>query len=73
MLKNCPDHYLENLSQIYKEIYEKNMCPADWKNGITTLIPKPGIAPTPEGFRPITLLSVEYKLYTALLADALLS
>lgn len=36
------------------------------------LIPKPGTPPTPDGFRPITLLSVEYKLYTHILNEALL-
>ena len=72
MLKHCTDEYLTTLTQIYTYMYENNLCPSEWKQGITTLIPKPGTAPTPDGFRPITLLSVEYKLYTGILTEALL-
>lgn len=73
MLKFCTEGYIKELSNMYKLMYEHNMCPSGWKDGITKLIPKPETAPTPEGFRPITLLSVEYKLYTSILTDTLLN
>ena len=43
-----------------------------WKNSITTLLSKPGTAPTLNSFKLITLLAVEYKLYTAIITDTLL-
>jgi hypothetical protein len=40
---------------------------------IKPLLPKPNSEPTPLGFRPITLLNVEYKLYTHILNKTLLN
>ncbi len=72
MLKNTPKEHLKKLSKIYSTCYKQNICPTQWKEGITVLIPKPDTPPTPSGFRPITLLSVEYKLYTHILNACLI-
>ncbi len=73
MLKNAPDTYLEHLSILFKECYLQNKTPSIWKKGITTLLPKPDSPPNPLGFRPITLLCVEYKLYSHILTQTLLT
>ncbi len=73
MLKNAPDAYLAKLSEIYQVCFNSYTCPTKWKDGITVLLPKPDTLPTPTGFRPITLLSVEYKLYTHILNHTLLT
>lgn len=72
MLQNCPETYYTYLSKFFTKCYQENIHPKSWKQGITTLIPKPNTPPTPDGFRPITLLSVEYKLYTMIIGEALL-
>lgn len=72
ILNYCTDDYLKYLTEIFIYMYDNNLCPLSWKSGITTLIPKPGTAPSADGFRPITLLNVEYKLYTAILTESLL-
>ncbi len=72
MLKNTPKSHLAKLSDIFTTCYKQNICPTQWKQGITVLIPKPDTPPTPAGFRPITLLSVEYKLYTHILNSCLI-
>jgi len=71
MLKHAPDHIIHSLSALYHKCYTSNTYPTLWHNGITSLIPKPNIPPTSDGFRPITLLNVEYKLYTHVLNKAL--
>ncbi len=73
MLKNAPDTYLTKLSEIFQVCYNNYICPTQWKDGVTVLLPKPDTLPTPTGFRPITLLSVEYKLYTHILNHTLLT
>lgn len=72
ILKHASNEYLSLLSNIYNNAYNHNLIPESWENGITTLLPKPNTPPTPDGFRPITLLSVEYKLYTIILNETLL-
>lgn len=72
ILKHASNEYLTQLSNLYINAYNFGLNPNSWENGITTLLPKPNSPPTPEGFRPITLLSVEYKLYTIILNETLL-
>ena len=72
MLKNCRQEYYTSLGDRFKYYFAENVHPSNWKKGITSLIPKPNTPPTPDGFRPITLLSVEYKLYTMIIGEALL-
>lgn len=70
MLNWTSDEYLARLSNIYIDCYERELKITEWDHGTTVLLSKPG-NPTPDNFRPITLLSVEYKLYTQVLTIAL--
>ena len=72
MLKHTTEEYATHLSQKFTSYHEQNVHPDSWFQGITTLIPKPNTPPTPGGFRPITLLSVEYKLYTIIINETIL-
>lgn len=72
MLRFAPDWFLDKLSGLFTNCYATGTYPNSWKQGITALLHKPNTPPTPDGFRPITLLNVEYKLYTQILNDALL-
>ena len=57
-----PKSYIFHLSNLFTKCYEENYVPTQWTNDITVFIPKPNTPPTPDGFRPITLLAVEYKI-----------
>lgn len=71
MLAKAPDPMIQYISELLQNCYENNTAPEQWFEGITVLIPKPNTPPTPGGFRPITLLPVEYKLYSQILTDSL--
>lgn len=70
-LKHTNDNLLHVLSENYKAIYELNYIPTDWKYGNTILLEKPTKDIGLDKFRPITLLSVEYKLYSHILNETL--
>lgn len=70
-LKHAPDELFQMLSNLYKSIYENKYIPEKWRQGLTVLFDKPTPDIGLDKFRPITLLSVEYKLYTHALNDAL--
>jgi len=58
------------LTPIFNEIFHEGELPDCWKEGKIHMIFKPGPTATPENvydFRPITLLSASYKLYTHIL------
>ncbi len=57
------------LSKIFAFIYDNNYVPESWKKGKTILIEKPTKDIRLDKFRPITLLSVEYKLYSHVLNE----
>lgn len=71
MLAKAPETMLQYISELLQNCYKNNVAPDQWFEGITVLIPKPNTPPTPGGFRPITLLPVEYKLYSQILTDSL--
>jgi hypothetical protein len=56
------------LLKLYNAIKSLNYVPLNWRNSITTLVHKPGSDPhSVNGYRPISLLSVLYKVYTCML------
>ncbi len=69
-LKNSHVAVLSTLSQLYLYIYENSYIPVSWKEGNTILLEKPTKDIGLDKFRPITLLSVEYKLYSHVLNEA---
>lgn len=71
-LKRSPLTYLEGLSKIFTHLYNLNYIPLAWKNGITILIEKPTNDIGLDKYRPITLLAVEYKLFTHILNETLI-
>ncbi len=70
-IKNSHPAILSVLSKIFTFIYENGYIPEDWKEGKTILLEKPTKDIGLDKFRPITLLSVEYKLYSHVLNEAL--
>jgi len=70
-LQWVPDEYLQRLSALFQTCYDAEYKPVKHDHDITVLLPKPNTDPTPDGFRPIMLLSVEYKLYSQVLTNAL--
>ncbi len=69
-LKNVDTSVLEVLSQLFSYIYINGYVPESWKEGNTVLLEKPTSDLGLDRFRPITLLSVEYKLYSHALNEA---
>lgn len=69
--KHSPDNALEFISELYKAVYKYKIFPKSWLLGITILFEKPTADIGLDKFRPITLLSVEYKLYSHILNDTL--
>lgn len=70
-LKHAPDSLLYELSILYEHVYTNNILPDEWYKGLTVLIEKPTDDIGLDRFRPITLLSVEYKLFSHVLTDTL--
>lgn len=71
MLNHAPDCYIERISKLLTTCYHNNSIPQNWREGTTVLLPKPNTDPSPDGFRPITLLSVEYKLFSHIINHSL--
>lgn len=71
-LKKVPDKIINLLSTNYRAIYEQGYIPTKWKKGNTLLLEKPTKDVGLDKFRPITLLSVEYKLYSHILNEAVI-
>ncbi len=64
-------HFWLHLNELFfgmlKEIAESHILPTRMKQGLITLIPKPGKDPKfIDSFRPITLLNTDYKILTRL-------
>lgn len=70
-LKNAPDSLLTKLSELYSFVYTNNTLPDNWYKGMTVLIEKPTDDIGLDRYRPITLLSVEYKLFSHVLTETL--
>lgn len=59
------------LSRLFSHLYKNKYVPIKWREGRTILVPKKGTEIGLDNHRPITLLAVEYKLYTHILNVAL--
>ncbi len=71
-------HFWLHLKELFfgmlKEISESHILPTTMKQGLITLIPKPGKDPKfIDNFRPITLLNTDYKILTHVYANRLKS
>jgi exonuclease III len=71
VIENLPVPMLEELVSIYNVCFQKKDIPKCWKEGIITLIYKTGDKGDRGNYRPITLLSVYYKIFTSILRDRL--
>ncbi len=69
-LKYADESVFVVLNQLFSFIYGNNYVPAPWKESNTVLLEKPTNDLGLDKFRPITLLSVEYKLYSHVLNEA---
>uniref|UniRef100_A0A3B3H9P1 Reverse transcriptase domain-containing protein n=1 Tax=Oryzias latipes TaxID=8090 RepID=A0A3B3H9P1_ORYLA len=66
------DHLKEQFLLVIKEISELNILPTTMKQGVITLIPKPGKdARLIDNLRPISLLNSDYKILTNIYASRL--
>lgn len=72
-LKHVLDKALNYLSSLYIHVYMHNTLPEAWQEGFTVLFEKQADdAIGLDHFRHITLLSVEYKLFSHVLNDTLI-
>jgi exonuclease III len=71
LLQMLPDTAVESLTKIFNDSLRTNKIPKQWKLSRISLIHKDGSAYEPGNYRPISLLSTEYKLFTKILADRL--
>ncbi len=68
-LKNSHETLFITLNQLYTYIYENKYISVSWKEGNTILLEKLTKDISLDKFRPITLLSIEYKLYLHVLNE----
>ena len=71
MWKHAPSEAFVILLRVFHYVQINNILPTAWKNGKVTLIPKGSNHEDILNWRPITLLSVEYKLFTSNLNNRL--
>ena len=62
--KLSDEDILQTLLLIYKMIEHLSRWPTKLVQGRVQLIPKPGMAPTPEGLRPITIVSIWIRIWS---------
>ena len=68
VLKKCPIVRTYVL-KLLEHCWEKSLIPEFWKNGLTVLAYKKGLADDPANFRPITLEPVIAKVLTSLIRN----
>ena len=62
------------LCSTFNWVKENDSTPPSWKEAVITVLPKPGKDKTfCQNFRPISLLNVDYKLYTSILSERIQS
>lgn len=71
-IKNAPDIYIDTISKTLSHLYENNFRPSKWSNSKTILLEKDTKDIGLDKFRPISLLPVEYKLFTHILNETLI-
>ena len=57
------------LTKLFNECLKSEDIPSQWKNSSTIIIPKKGDCEDLKNYRPITLLSTIYKVFTKLLTN----
>ena len=68
--KRCP--YLRSyITDIIKSIWSSGIVPYEWKKACTVLAHKKGDTIEPANFRPITLESVPFKIFTSALRNSI--
>jgi ribonuclease HI len=73
MLKVLPDTMIASLTVLYNECLKTGEVPEQWQRSRISLIYKEGSIYDPSNYRPISLLSIQYKMFTKILADRLSS
>lgn len=70
--KNLKEDLLPILSKTFNSIMQKGKLPPSWKEAVISIIPKEGKDRTEcSSYRPISVLNLDYKLFTAILARRL--
>lgn len=65
------EHIEDILTDLFNRCLKQKDVPEDWKNAIIILLHKKGEREDISNYRPISLLSVLYKVFTRILADRL--
>lgn len=71
MIKEGEETIITELQQLYNRCLEEKIIPKDWKHSITILIHKKGDKKNLKNYRPISLLSTLYKLFTRIISNRL--
>lgn len=59
-------------NELLKEIRTKNIIPSTWKEAIISIIPKQGLdCKDIRGYKPISLINTDYKIFVNILASRL--
>ncbi|CAK8678480.1 unnamed protein product [Clavelina lepadiformis] len=67
--KTCWNIIGDKMSEIFKHWFKEKKIPKEIKKGAITLIYKKGDDADLDNYRPITLLNLDYKIYTKILAN----
>jgi hypothetical protein len=67
ILKNLDDEFLSHLLGLFNKCLELGHIPKMWKYGAIRLLYKDGAPSQPQNYRPITLLSIPYKIFCVMI------
>jgi len=70
-LTHLGEYGMAHLLNMINNIIKHNHMPKGWRNSITTMLYKKGDKTKPLNYRPITLLSCAYKVYSLIQTDRL--
>ena len=70
MIQHCSRDFLKTIVGIFNQILQPTpLTPSSWKEATVKLLYKKGDPKQPENYRPITLLSILYKLFSRMLGS----